>query len=52
MKISRKLQQHFEAKIRHAIATGPLPEVRSSTNGTDTRHETPKVDDQDKAQEK
>lgn len=32
MKVSRKLQVQFEAKIRHAIATGPLPHVeRGST---------------------
>jgi len=51
MKVSRKMQIHVEAKIRHAIATGPLPFVeRSSTaaaqprqvldkaNGNDTSH--------------
>ncbi len=27
MKISRKMQQQVEMKIRHAMATGPLPHI-------------------------
>ena len=49
MKISRKIRQQVEMKIRHAIATGSLPgverpgtsttyarQVPEKTNGTDT----------------
>ena len=43
MKISRKMQRLVEMKIRHAMATGPLPIIeRNSTSGTHPRHETDK----------
>ena len=35
MKISRKIQSQVEARIRHAMATGPLPFAdKSSATGT------------------
>ena len=45
IKASRKLQVHFEAKIRHAIATGPLPHIeRSSATETHAKQELNKTD--------
>jgi hypothetical protein len=44
MKISRKLQQKVEFKIRHAMATGALPVIqRSSAHGQHSRSESDKV---------
>jgi hypothetical protein len=38
MKISRKMRQQVEVKIRHGLATGALPIVeRDSANGTHAR---------------
>ena len=43
MKISRKLQQKVEFKIRHAMATGALPVIqRSSALGQTARPEADK----------
>lgn len=45
MKISRKLQRQVELKIQHAIATGRLPVIqRSSSHGTDSKHEMDRTD--------
>jgi hypothetical protein len=45
IKASRKLQVHFEAKIRHAIATGPLPHIeRGPTTETHSKQELDKTD--------
>lgn len=53
MKVSRKMQIHVEAKIRHAIATGPLPFVeRSSTTETQPRQESDKTHGSDTGQSK
>jgi hypothetical protein len=53
MKISRKIHRHVEAKIRYAIATGPLPFVeRSSSTGTHHKPDTTKVDANDTGQSK
>ena len=53
MKVSRKLQVHFEAKIRHAIATGPLPYIeRGSTRETEPKQESDKDNGTDADQSK
>jgi len=45
MKVTRKLQQQVEVKIRHAIATGPLPFVeRSTTTQAHPKPESGKTD--------
>jgi hypothetical protein len=44
MKISRKLQQKVEFKIRHAMATGALPVIqRNSAHGAHARPESDKA---------
>ncbi len=44
MKISRKMRQQVEVKIRHGLATGALPMVeRNSASGTHARPEPEKA---------
>jgi len=53
MKITRKLQQLVENKIRHAMATGRLHVVeRHSTTGNDTRQESDKANGNGMSQSK
>lgn len=44
MKISRKMQQQVELKIRHAMATGPLHIDRHVISGPHRKHELGKSD--------
>ncbi len=40
MRVTRKMQSLVEAKIRHAIATGPLPHLERGANAeAHQRHE-------------
>ena len=53
MKITRKMQQQVENKIRHAMATGRLHVVeRNSTSGSDTRSESDKANGHGMSQSK
>ncbi len=48
MRVTRKIQAQVEAKIRHAIATGPLPHiVRGPGMETRERQESNKLEIKD-----
>lgn len=53
MRVTRKMQSLTEAKIRHAIATGPLPHIEpSSTSVSQQRRQENKSDTNEAGQSK
>ncbi len=50
MHVTRKMRSHIDAKIRHAIATGPLPKIEQpSTTESRPKQDANKEDGADQS---